>query len=165
MNLSEYKHCLNLITETDLSTLQQAVQSHEHIILLGNGGSNAISCHIAQDYTKVLRKRALCFGDSSRLSCYANDYGWSRAYREFLVQFADPATLVILLSSSGNSENILQCADLCLGRHDLITLSGFAPDNRLRTQYSASSLVHFYVPSYDYGVVECLHELILHSVI
>lgn len=166
MNLLEYKSCLDSINEKDLSLLKAVINHSRHIILLGNGGSNAITCHIAQDYTKALKKRAICFGDSSRLTCYANDYGWEMAYAKFLEEFSDPDSLVILISSSGNSQNIINCAQYCVDNNlKMITLSGFSSDNKLKTSYSDNSLIHFYVNSHDYGIVECLHELILHSVI
>ena len=165
MNLQEYKNCLDIVDAQDLAVLKNIVDTGYKFILLGNGGSNAITCHIAQDYTKALGKRAVCFGDSSRMSCYANDYGWDQAYTEYLKQFADPDTIVILISSSGNSKNILNAAQFCVdNKLTFVTMSGFDKNNQLRTQYSNKSL-HFYVPSHDYGVVECLHELILHSVI
>ena len=132
---------------------------------MGNGGSNAITGHVAQDYTKALGKKAICFCDSSRLTCYANDYGWENAYTEFLRQFAEKDSLVILISSSGNSKNILNAAQFCAGKYNMITLSGFDSDNKLRTEYRHDSLLHFYVPSKDYGIVEYLHGIILHSVI
>lgn len=166
MNLLEYKNCLNSLNQIDLDRFKDIVTQSRHIVLLGNGGSNAITCHIAQDYTKALKKKAICFGDSSRLTCYANDYGWDMAYAKFLEEFCEPDSLVILISSSGNSQNILNCAQYCEdNKLNMVTLSGFYSDNKLRTQYNDSSLVHFYVESLDYGVVECLHELILHSVI
>lgn len=165
MNLIEYSRCLNEISIDDLNALKLIIRDSSDIIILGNGGSNAVSCHIAEDYTKVLSKRALCFGDSARMSCYANDYGWENAYTKFIEQFANRETLVILISSSGNSQNILNAANYCKGRHSMITLSGFEPNNKLRVSYSQASELHFWVDSRDYGIVECLHELILHSVI
>jgi D-sedoheptulose 7-phosphate isomerase len=165
MNLQEFKECFDYISRDDLAKLREIISNSRHIILLGNGGSNAITGHIAQDYTKALGKKAVCFCDSSRLTCYANDYGWEHAYTKFIEQFAEQDTLVILMSSSGNSQNILNCAEYCQGKHPIITLSGFDIDNKLRKNYTDKSLLHFYVPSRDYGIVECLHEVILHSVI
>ena len=165
MILNTYKHCLDRISQDDIDKLKSIINCYEDIIILGNGGSNAISCHIAEDYTKVLGKRALCFGDSARMSCYANDYGWDNAYTKFIEHFAVKSTLVILISSSGNSRNILNAAEYCLDKHPIITLSGFDKSNKLNSIYSQHSLVNFYVGSTDYGIVECLHELILHSII
>jgi len=70
-----------------------------------------------------------------------------------------------LISSSGNSKNILNAALFCAGKYNMITLSGFDSDNKLRTEYRHDSLLHFYVPSKDYGIVEYMHGIILHSVI
>ncbi len=165
MNLQELKNCLDQLDPIDLEHLKTVIRDHNHIILLGNGGSNAITGHVAQDYTKALGKKAICFCDSSRLTCYANDYGWENAYTEFLKQFAEKDSLIILISSSGNSKNILNAAQFCAGKHNMITLSGFDSDNKLRTEYRQDSLLHFYVPSKDYGIVEYLHGIILHSVI
>lgn len=165
MNLQEFKQCLDSVDQLDLEELKEVINRHNHIILLGNGGSNAITGHVAQDYTKALGKRAVCFCDSSRLTCYANDYGWENAYTKFLEQFVQPDSLVILISSSGNSQNILNAAEFCAGKYSMITLSGFHPDNKLRTLYRNDSLLQFYVPSKDYGIVEYIHGIILHSVI
>ena len=166
MNLQEYKKCINDIDTTKIHKLAEIINDYSDIIILGNGGSNAISCHIAQDYTKKLKKRTLCFGDSSRMSCYANDYGWDHAYTNFIKDFSFPQSLIILISSSGNSQNILNAAQFCVDKGiPIIILSGFDSDNKLQTNYSEHALLDFYVDSHDYGIVECTHELILHSVL
>ena len=165
MNLSEYKKCLNDIRQDDLDVLKGIIDSSKKIIILGNGGSNAISGHISEDYTKALGKRAICFGDSARMSCYANDYGWENAYTKFIEHFADPDTLIILISSSGGSKNILNAAHYCVGKHEMITMSGFSSTNNLKFFYEKHSSMHFWINSEDYGIIEILHELILHSVI
>lgn len=165
MNLQEYKNCLDKIDQSDLEKLSDIIRNSKDIIILGNGGSNSVSCHIAQDYTKQLGIKTLCFGDSSRLTCYANDYGWNHAYTKFIEHFANSETLVILISSSGNSENILNAAAYCIDKLKLITLSGFDSNNKLRLCFTDKSLLHFYINSHDYGIVECIHELILHSVL
>lgn len=166
MNLQNYKDCVEAINTDKLTMLKRLVTNAHSIIILGNGGSNAISCHIAQDYTKVLGITTQCFGDSSRLSCYANDYGWENAYAKFLDHMSDPDTLVILISSSGNSQNILNAAEYCKEYSlPMITMSGFDINNKLKTLYEKNSELHFYVNSTDYGIVECMHELILHSII
>lgn len=162
MNIDNLKKCLNDIKSEDLDRLKDIIESKEKIIILGNGGSNAISAHISQDYTKALGKKALSFTDSARLTCYINDYGMENAYTKFVEHFAEPETLVILISSSGNSDNIVNAANYCIGKHDIITLSGFDKNNKLNS-YSDKSLLSFWVDSSEYGVVESIHEIILHS--
>jgi len=165
MNLQEFKDCLSVFTEEQQSTLQDLIESYHNIMILGNGGSNAIASHLAQDYTKILGKRAISFSDSSMLSCYANDYGYDDAYKMYAKQFLTHDSLLILISSSGKSQNILNVAEYASISTPIITLSGFEPDNPLRTIYQSKSLMHFYVPSKDYGIVETMHQLILHSVL
>ena len=87
------------------------------------------------------------------------------AYRQFLKEFADSDSLVILISSSGNSENILNAAEHCIEKNiEMITLSGFSENNKQKTM-TQDSYLHFWVDSSDYGVVECLHQVILHTVV
>jgi D-sedoheptulose 7-phosphate isomerase len=165
MNLQEFKTCINGFSGEEQTTLKSIIDSHHNIIILGNGGSNAVASHIAEDYTKMMGKRAITFSDPPMLTCYANDYGWDNTYKMFLEHFLLPDSLVITISSSGRSKNILNATEYALTKANVITLSGFEPDNPLRTIYGQKSLMHFYVPSKDYGIVEIIHSLILHSVI
>ena len=143
--------------------LESLVAKHTEIIIIGNGGSNAISSHISQDYTKELDKKAICFSDPSRLTCYINDYGRDQAYVEFIKDFVSKDTLVILISSSGNSMNIVNAAVYCeLNRINYIALSGFNKDNKLN---NLNSKLKFWVDSSDYGIVECTHQAFLHSIL
>ena len=87
--------------------------AHSKFILIGNGGSNSAASHIAQDMTKRGGKRASAFTDPSMLTCFMNDYGVEKAYSKFLDFYADPDTFVILISSSGESRNIVECVNFC----------------------------------------------------
>jgi D-sedoheptulose 7-phosphate isomerase len=165
--LKTVKDSIDKISLPQVHQLSELVGSARgKIIILGNGGSNAIASHIAEDYTKALKKPSLCFSDSARLTCYANDYGYENAYRQFLTEFAEKDGLIILISSSGNSENIIRCARHCIVQEiPFISLSGFSPDNKLKTVSDGTALINFWVDSTDYGVVECMHEIFLHSII
>jgi D-sedoheptulose 7-phosphate isomerase len=84
----------------------------------------------------------------------------------FIEQFATNTTLVILISSSGNSKNIINSAKFCKeNKIPMITMSGFSKDNDLKNNFENDSEIHFWVDSTDYGIIEILHELILHSII
>ena len=145
------------------------ISKYEKIIILGNGGSNAISAHIAQDLTKQLGKKAFTFSDPSRLTCYINDYGMKYANKQFLKEFADKDTLVILISSSGNSDNMFYAQFYCIKENiPHIILTGFNKDNKMRKMAEeelCEPLLNIYVNSHDYGVVECVHQILLHSII
>jgi len=165
MDLSEFRKELEKLNEDDIERLKETIWSSDNIIIIGNGGSNSIASHISQDYTKQLGKRAFSFSDPSRLTCYINDYGMDNAYKQFLSEFVDNKTLVILISSSGNSKNIVNCARWCIQNNvEMITLSGFDINNKLKT-LTQDNFLHFWVNSKDYGVVECIHQIILHTVV
>tara|TARA_B100000287_G_scaffold409493_1_gene436904 strand:- start:42 stop:548 length:507 start_codon:yes stop_codon:yes gene_type:complete len=163
MKLNELKNEIEII-RTIQPKLKDIVDNHQNIIIIGNGGSNSVASHISQDYTKQLDKRCISFSDPSRLTCYINDYGRDEAYVEFLKDFADKDTLVILISSSGNSMNVFNCAVFCKSVGiKFILLSGFDEDNKLNT--FDGGMMKYWVDSHDYGVVETAHQVFLHSIL
>lgn len=163
MNIDNVVSACEKIDPNKIKRFCDLVNAKSSIIILGNGGSNAIASHISQDYTKKLKKRSFTFSDPSRLTCYINDYGMEQANLQFLKEFSDPDTLVVLISSSGNSVNILNCAEYCVDKKlDFVILTGFDQSNKLRS-YSPFTKEEFWIDSKDYGVVECVHQIILHT--
>lgn len=163
MELQEVISACLKIDSKKLENFCNLVKSKTEIIILGNGGSSAIASHITQDYTKKLGKKAFTFSDSSRLTCYINDYGMENAYRQFLKEFSNKETLVILISSSGDSLNIVNCVKFCIEEKiDFVILTGFDKNNKVRS-FSKSAKEEFWIDSIDYGVVECIHQVILHT--
>lgn len=143
--------------------LKSIVDKFNKIILIGNGGSNSIASHISVDYTKFLKKQTLSFSDASRLTAYINDYGRDQAYEQFIREFSDKNTLIILISSSGNSMNIINAAKYCeKNSFTYIALSGFKKDNKLNNM---NANFKYWVDAESYGVVEIAHETLLHSIV
>ena len=166
MRIEEIEKTLSELDREELSKLKRLIDGYRDIIVLGNGGSNAVASHISQDYTKALGKRSLCFSDGSQLTCYTNDYGQDHAFSKFLEHYSSEGFLIILISSSGNSKNILNCAKLCVDLGlEFVILTGFDQENLLNSGFKEKSACSFWVDSKDYGVVECLHQIILHTVI
>lgn len=143
--------------------LKSLVRKFKKVIILGNGGSNAIASHISVDYTKFLKIPTTTFTNTSMLTAYTNDYGQDEAYKYFLSDFYTPDTLVIFISSSGNSKNIINAASYC-ETHNIpfIALSGFDSNNKLN---QTSAIFKYHVSSKSYGVVEMAHEIMLHSIV
>jgi len=165
MKLSELKIQLNNISDEKVIKFSTLISLHENIIILGNGGSSAVASHISQDYTKQLTKRCFTFSDPSRLTCYINDYGMEAAYAKFLEEFSTPSTLVILISSSGESDNIYNAAAFCENtKVPFVVLTGFQENNKIREDFSQSAEMEYWVASESYGVVECMHQIFLHTV-
>ena len=163
MDIYKLKLELENITDKVQHNLYDIIAKHNEIIIIGNGGSNSIASHISQDYTKVLNKKSYSFSDPSRLTCYINDYGRDNAYVEFLKDFVGKDTLVILISSSGNSMNIVNSAKYLEFRDlNYIALTGFDKNNKLNNM---NATFKYHVDSNDYGIVECIHQILLHSII
>ncbi len=95
--------------------LQAARQEKRKVFIMGNGGSASTATHFVCDLAKNTRSqgspdfRVIGLNDNMALfSAYANDDGYSQAFRYQLASQADPGDIVIAISASGNSENILE---------------------------------------------------------
>ena len=142
-----------------------AFSSHNRIIILGNGGSNSVASHISQDYMKFQKKKVSILSDPSMLTMLTNDFGYENAYQKFLEYYVEEDTLVIIMSSGGESKNMLKAQEWCEeNKVSYGILTGFKSDNSLRTN-SSNALWDYYIDSTNYGVVECIHQIFLHSVI
>lgn len=131
------------------------------VLLVGNGGSAAIVAHMHNDLTTALRIRAVTFTDAPQLTCLANDHGYARAYEQPTELWAQAGDVLVAVSSSGRSENILRAARAARDRGAaLVTFTGFDADNPLRKM----GAVNFWVPSHRYGHVEVAHQALAHLV-
>lgn len=132
------------------------------LIFIGNGGSAAIASHQAVDYWKNGGMRAIAFNDSSLLTCIGNDFGYPHLFAKPVEMFADPGDVLVAISSSGRSENILLAVNAARGKScKVITMSGFSDDNPLRL----AGDLNFYVPSDSYGWVEIVHLALCHCIL
>jgi D-sedoheptulose 7-phosphate isomerase len=131
------------------------------VMIAGNGGSAAIAAHCAVDFSKNARARCLNFGDSSLVTCLANDYGYDRWMEKALAIYGDEGDLVILISSSGKSANVVKAADYARERGNaVVTFTGFDENNPLR----AKGNLNFWVSSRAYNIVEMTHHIWLLAV-
>jgi D-sedoheptulose 7-phosphate isomerase len=124
------------------------------IIIAGNGGSAAIASHLAVDFTKAARIRAVNFNEPDLITCFANDYGYENWIKEALIAYCDRADLVLLISSSGRSPNMLAAAEWANEQNiTLVTATGFEYNNPLRSM----GMFNIWVDSLSYNVVEMVH--------
>lgn len=164
-----FQKCCRLLLAADVhhelirfkNLLVTARQNGKKMILAGNGGSAAIASHCAVDFSKAANVRSVSFSDPSLITCLANDYGYECWLEKALELYAEEGDIVVLISSSGRSANILRAADYAR-RHGLlvVTFSGFAANNPLRTR----GHLNFWVKSRSYNLVEMLHQFWLLSV-
>jgi D-sedoheptulose 7-phosphate isomerase len=148
--------------KSDFDQAIDVLAQAKRIFFIGNGGSNSICSHMYEDYAKIGGYQTFAFSDAALITCFANDYGYENAMKEWLKIYMEPGDLLVAISSSGNSPNICNAADTAksIGAK-LLTLSGFDADNKLRKKGD----VNFYIPCSSYGVVECYHQVVLHALL
>ena len=152
-------------TEVEFFKFQKAFHTHSRIIILGNGGSNSVASHVSQDYMKFHHKKVSILSDPSMITMLTNDFGYEFAYQKFLEYYVESDTLVIIVSSGGESPNMINCLNWCEDNQiDYGVLTGFKSDNKIRT-VAKNSLWNYYINSSNYGVVECVHQIFLHGVV
>ena len=129
------------------------------VMLIGNGGSAAIASHMQNDLCKAVGVRAMVFNEPPLLTALSNDHGYGCVFERPIELWADTDDLLIAISSSGQSENILRGVTASIAKGcRVITFSGFNSDNPLRHMGN----LNFYVPSDVYGYVELAHSVLAH---
>lgn len=132
------------------------------LIFIGNGASAAIASHMAVDFWKNGEIKAMAFNDASLLTGVANDFSFSQVFEKPVEMFGEKEDILIAISSSGKSENILKATRIAQAKGlKVITLSGLAVGNPLR----CLGQINFYVPSPSYGLVEIMHHSICHCLV
>ena len=115
-----------------------------------------------EDWAKVLKYQSFSFTDPALITCFANDYGYENAMAEWLKIYFKQNDILVAISSSGNSANIIKAVDFVNSINGtVITLSGFQKTNKLITK----GKINFYLNSTSYGIVECYHQTILHTIL
>lgn len=166
---------MNSVSREEISKaikiLHSAYECGGKIYMVGNGGSSAIASHFANDLNKTVlghkgdkqakRFQALCLADNVPvLTAWANDAGYEKIFSEQLKNFAQPHDVLIAVSSSGNSENIIEAVNAAKNLSlSVIGFMGFS-GGKLKDISDAK----IYVPSSDYGIVESVHESICHLI-
>jgi len=144
------------------AVLQETHDRGGKVVLAGNGGSAAMASHVSVDMTKTLGLRAVNFNEADLITCFANDYGHDHWIEKALESYADPKDIVVLISSSGKSANILNAALKTKQMNlPLITFSGFSADNPLRSLGD----INFWADSRAYNIVEMTHHVWLLSLL
>ncbi len=142
--------------------MAETVAKQGVIYVIGNGGSAGIASHFSNDLMKALQIPSQTLYDSNLMTCLANDIGYENVFSYPLERLIKSNDLLVAISSSGQSPNILKAVDAAQAKSAaVITLSGFKADNSLRKQGN----LNFWIDRCDYGLVETAHFFLLHTVI
>ena len=105
------------------------------IYLIGNGASASMASHFAADLAKNGQLHTEVFSDLSLITAISNDIGYEWVFSEPLQRRAKKGDMLVAISSSGNSKNVLRAAEVArkIGLK-IITLSAMSPSNHLRSK-------------------------------
>src|SRR2546421_2937046 len=157
-----------------LEALSDLIESAYHegrfVFICGNGGSGANASHLSEDLAKCTlrdfedqkRLKVLSLTDNTAgIMAWANDEGYDRIFVEQLKNLASPGDLLLAISGSGNSPNILK-AVVWANEHGLTTvgITGFAGG---QLQGLAHHNLHAAID--DMGIAESLHLVVFHWII
>lgn len=175
------RRCSEVFESLDLSQTEgladdiyAAYQDGRFVFICGNGGSGSNSSHFCEDLGKstldrkdftndaVKRLKVLSLTDNTPyILAWGNDEGFDRVFVEQLKNFASPKDVLIAISGSGNSPNILSAVEWA-NRKGLVTwgITGYSGG---KLQKLAQKNLH--VPLDDMGLVECVHLTVFHWIL
>ncbi len=163
------KSIYNLLNDLDISLIDKSVELIQECkknkgktYIIGNGGSASIASHVSVDFAKVANVPSNTFNNANLITCFANDYGHENWVKEAVKAYTQKNDILILISSSGTSNNIINAAKYCNENNiPLITLSGFDKSNPL----SKLGDVNIHINSNNYNYIEMSHHIILLSIV
>lgn len=158
-NISEPEIFFNTIK----CILNKLRETKSKVYFFGNGASAAFANHMALDFSKNGKILSRSLSDSAILTALSNDYSYENAMVEFLkIEEVTVNDLVITISSSGNSPNVISVLNYCREKNiKSLALSGLKNNNK-SVELADYSI---YVPMKTYGMVECIHQIFLHLIL
>ena len=139
-----------------------ASELDKKIIFVGNGGSSTIAGHLSIDCINAAGLKAINFNDPGLITCFSNDYGYENWISKALDSYADIGDTLVLISSSGESKNMINAAHkaISLGL-TVVTLTGFKKNNTL----SLMGDINLWANSVSYNHVESAHQTWILSIV
>ncbi|MBD3266409.1 SIS domain-containing protein [bacterium] len=152
-----------------VDAIENAYKNNAFVFIIGNGGSGANASHFCEDlakgtlsdFEKQKRLKVMSLTDNTpAILAWGNDEGYDRIFVEQLKSYAGPGDLLIAISGSGNSPNIIKAVEYA-NQHNMKTfgLTGF-DGGKLR------QLAHqcFHVRCHNMGVCEAVHDVFFHYI-
>jgi len=137
--------------------LIETKKNNSKTMIFGNGGSAAIASHVSVDLTKNANIRCCNYNEADLITCFSNDYGYDRWIEKTVDFYGDEKDIIILISSSGKSKNMLNACKAAKNKKmsKIITLTGHDKDNPL----SKLGDINLWIDSKAYNFVENVHQL------
>lgn len=145
-----------------VALFSEVKRAGKQVFFIGNGGSAAIASHMTADFMKNGGMKTYSLYDNSVTTCMGNDYGYEFIFSRPLEFLGNEGDLLVAISSSGNSQNIVGAVEVAQKKGmRIITLSGFQRGNRI----NGRGIYNIHVPLNHYGIVESIHNLMLQQIV
>lgn len=146
--------------------LVAAYKAEANVFSCGNGGSHCDAMHFAEELTGRYRKNrrplgALALGDPSHTTCVANDYGFAHIFARQLEGLGRPGDMLVGLSTSGNSENVLNAFAVAKEKK-IATVALLGRDGGQLAKLADLAIV---VPAETSDRIQEVHIKLIHTVI
>lgn len=146
--------------DSSLLILRNAIssinKSKGKLIFVGNGASASLASHAATDFTKQAKIPSIAFNDHNLITALSNDYGYKNWVKKALEFYANPLDMIIFISVSGESINLLNGLDYAIDRSICTaSLTGSSSLNSLKSKSNYS----LWVNSKAYNIVESIHTI------
>ena len=164
--LAALSNALNSIDSSKVKILYDQIMKTKvkngKLLIFGNGANMSNASHFATDMTKNGKIKTMVFSDANLITCFSNDYGFEKWVSKAIEYYADKKDIVILLSASGKSKNLINAANFCKKKKiQLITITGFDKKNKL----SKLGNINIWINSKSYNLVEIAQMTILLSIV
>ena len=172
-DIRDYIDCeINTLQKLDVDAINQALnllleayQEHKWIYIFGNGGSSSTASHFENDFNKGVSEplktkfRFRCLNDNvATLMAVANDMGFEEVFRYQLTDRIEPGDLVIAISGSGNSKNVINAVEYATScGNKIIGITGY-DGGKLRRMCDVS----LHVPVNSMQISEDVHMIFDH---
>jgi phosphoheptose isomerase len=169
-----YRNFVEVINSFDKSSMPAVMEIFSNVAAVGgtiwvagNGGSAAISDHAVCDVTKLTHaegkptvKSISLASNGPMLTALANDYAYEDVFSKQLEYYLEPEDAVLLVSSSGNSPNVLKACEYANSRNvPTIAFTGFS-GGKLKDL----ARVSVWIPVDNYGMTEDIHQSLMHVI-
>lgn len=162
--LYRFKSVLDTINLKDVETLKEIIKTKKknNIHIFGNGAGASLASHFANDLTNCANFKVYSYDNSAQITCLANDYKYSNWVKKIIEFYVNKNDLVIFISASGESKNLIQGAKLCIKKkYKFFSITGFNKKNKLNSLSKYSCWIN----STRYNYVELGQLFILLSLV
>lgn len=153
-----------------VDAITEAYKNDRFVFIVGNGGSGANASHLCEDlgkgtlhdFEEQRRLKVMSLTDNTPyILAWGNDLSYERVFVEQLKNFAQPGALLIAISGSGNSPNVVKAVEYA-NAHGMRTFAVVGYDGGKLKQLAHETL---HVPSHNMGAVEAAHSVVFHYLV